>query len=220
MTHNVQDTQRNSVDLPQDISSGMQHQMDLMESTFLLFLLLFFSSLLSCVSFSSSTFRYCLHTLPTHRLSSASPRCHAVISSSLNPHTLPHVPFVYFCEMFAFLNSLGHYVFGGCYGGGHARNICWGKYSVVYRISLISMFSRCLLWKREASSCAWIRTFGCVSVCVSMSVYQCMPCFVLVCWNRAGMCNMLKQVTATSLLAGISSAVQTHTQKHIHTDTH
>lgn len=49
-------------------------------------------------------------------------------------------------------------------------------------------------------------------VCVRMSVYQCMHHSMLVCWHRVGMCNVLKQVTATSLLPGISSAV--HTQTH------
>lgn len=68
-------------------------------------------------------FRYGLHTLPAHHLSSASPRRHAVISSSLNARRRPHVPFVCLGGMFAFLNSLGHCVFVGLLWGSTRKEL-------------------------------------------------------------------------------------------------
>lgn len=72
---------RQGVDLPQDISSGMQHQMELMENTFLLvlfILLLFFPLLLLSSSFfhapaSCLVCPSCLFTLP-HDVTSLTPK--------------------------------------------------------------------------------------------------------------------------------------------------
>lgn len=123
-------TLRHDANLPQDISSGMQHQMDLMENTFLLFLLLFLPLLYSPRLF------HITHTLYYRpiRLVSPSPM-------PPNAQTPPHLPFASFCGMFAFLNSFGHDVFGGCHGGGKAcQESCFAymlggkrkKYSVVH----------------------------------------------------------------------------------------
>lgn len=51
--------------------------------------------------------------------------------------------------------------------------------------------------------------YSCICVCVQFGDV-CMHKSMLVCRNRAGMCNMLKQVTATSLLAGLSWASHTY----------
>lgn len=124
-------TLRHSADLPQDISSGMQHQMDLMENTFLLFLLLFLPLLTSPRLFSSSS----VGPLSTHFLSPPSawppihplPRCDHLTPPPPKAHTPPHLPFVCCCGMFAFLNSLGHDVFGGRHARKAALHMSRGK---------------------------------------------------------------------------------------------
>lgn len=94
------------VDLPQDISGGMQRQMDLMENTFLPFLrlrLVFFHppARRSRPHIRLGPIRFCL----------PSP------SPCLTHTHLRNFPFVCFCGMFAFLRSLRGF-FGE--GGGHA----------------------------------------------------------------------------------------------------
>lgn len=79
---------------PKDISSGMQHQMDLMENTFLLFRVF-------AVSFSILQHRALVHAFDP--VPSISP---ALAITLPYAHTPPNFPFVCFCGMFAFLSSL------------------------------------------------------------------------------------------------------------------
>lgn len=89
------------VDLPKDISSGMQHQMDLMENTFLLFHVF-------AVSFSILQHRALVHVFdPVPSISPALP------ITLPYAHTPPNFPFVCFCGMFAFLSSLSQCILGG-----------------------------------------------------------------------------------------------------------
>lgn len=88
------------VDLPKDISSGMQHQMDLMENTFLLFRVF-------ALSFSILQRRALVHTFDP--VPSISPALPVTLTYA---HTPPNFPFVCFCGMFAFLSSLSQCVLG------------------------------------------------------------------------------------------------------------
>lgn len=89
------------VDVPEDIFSGMQHQMDLMENTFLLFRVF-------ALSFSILQHRALVHTYdPVPSISPALP------ITLPYAHTPPNFPFVCFCGMFAFLSLLSQCVLGG-----------------------------------------------------------------------------------------------------------
>lgn len=65
--------------------------------------------------------------------------------------------------------------------------------------------------------CVCVSVQVCVRICMCAVLISdlCMHLFVLECSNGAGMHNVLKQVTATSLLAGISSAGHTRIHTHI-----
>lgn len=100
------------VDLPQDISSGMQHQMDLMENTFLLFLLLFFPLCSFPPIFFILQHRPLVHTLTLHLSSLPSTLPHTVTTPEMRTH-LQTSRLSVFVECLHSSTHLGMMFFGG-----------------------------------------------------------------------------------------------------------
>lgn len=118
-------------------------------------------------------------------------------------------------ECFAFLNSLGHEIFGGCHRRGKAcleSCFAWigkrkNEAEINYVFLISSSYQRLFKKKWRALFCGFCLLVHEYIVC---RVYQGSVSELLLCWNRVGMCYMSLQVTSLPLLTVIFPTILTH----------